>query len=113
MQLKTILNRVQKFKSFVYGEVQWEEIDGDRVLVVEIWPRRNSRPICSGCRRAGPGYDTLEARLFEFVPLWGIAVFFSYVMRRQVDAECVDSNSPGNGFLAGTVNRARTDNHGG
>ena len=82
MQLKTILNRVQKFKSFVYGEVQWEEIDGDRVLVVEIWPRRNSRPICSGCRRAGPGYDTLEARLFEFVPLWGIAVFFSYVMRR-------------------------------
>jgi transposase len=88
MQLKTILNRVHKFKSFVYGEVQWEEIDGDRVLVVEIWPRRNSRPICSGCQRAGPGYDTLAARLFEFVPLWGIAVFFSYVMRRVDCRRC-------------------------
>lgn len=65
MQLKTILNRVQKFKSFVYGDVEWEEVDGNRVLVVEIWPRQNSRPICSGCRRAGPGYDTLQARLFE------------------------------------------------
>jgi len=25
MQLKTILNRVQKFKSFVYGAVRWVE----------------------------------------------------------------------------------------
>jgi hypothetical protein len=32
MQLKTILNRVQKFKSFVYGDVRWEEGDGERVL---------------------------------------------------------------------------------
>ncbi len=35
--------------------------------MVEIFPRRNSRPVCSGCGRAGPGYDTLEARV-EFVP---------------------------------------------
>ena len=25
MQLKTILNRVEPFKSFVYGKVQWVE----------------------------------------------------------------------------------------
>ncbi len=25
MQIKTILNRVQKFKSFVYGAVRWVE----------------------------------------------------------------------------------------
>jgi transposase len=88
MQLKTILNRVQKFKSFVYGETRWAEINGETVLMVEIVPRSNSRPICSGCGRAGPGYDTLEAREFEFVPLWGIAVFLVYVMRRVDCADC-------------------------
>ena len=30
MQLKTILNRVQKFKHFVYGDVRWEDGDDDR-----------------------------------------------------------------------------------
>nr|VFK64718.1 MAG: hypothetical protein BECKTC1821F_GA0114240_11409 [Candidatus Kentron sp. TC] len=25
MQLKTILNKVQKFKSFVYGQIRWIE----------------------------------------------------------------------------------------
>lgn len=89
MQLKTILNRVQKFKSFVYGNVRWEEIDGETVLLVEVFPRLNSRPMCSGCERPGPGYDTAqEARRFEFVPLWGIAVFFVYRMRRVNCAGC-------------------------
>jgi transposase len=82
MQLKTILNRVQKFKSFVYGDVQCVDVQGRTALIVQIVPRRNSRPVCSGCGKAGPGYDTLEAREFEFVPLWGMAVFFVYVMRR-------------------------------
>ena len=82
MQVKTILNQVQKFKSFVYGEMRWEEINGERVLYVEVLARQNSRPICSSCGRTGPGYDTLEVRPFEFVPLWGIAVFFMYIMRR-------------------------------
>lgn len=86
--MKTILNRVQKFKSFVYGATRWEEIYGTQALLVEVLPRRNSRPICSGCQRVGPGYDSLEARLFEFVPLWGIAVFFLYVMRRVDCTRC-------------------------
>jgi len=86
MQLKTILNRVQKFKSFVYGKISWLEY-GQRVeLVVEVEPRANSKAICSGCNLPGPGYDTLEKRLFEFVPVWNIPVFFAYGMRR-VDCE--------------------------
>jgi transposase len=86
--MKTILNRVQKFKSFVYGKAWWEDIDGRTALLVEVFPRRNSRPACSGCGRKRPGYDTLEARLFEFVPLWSIPVFFVYVMRRVACPGC-------------------------
>ena len=88
MQLKTILNRVQKFKSFVYGDIRWEELSGETVLLVDVLPRQNSRPVCSGCERSGPGYDRLEARRFEFVPLWGIAVFFLYAMRRVDCKNC-------------------------
>ena len=35
-----------------------------------------------------PGYDTLATRRFEFVPLWGIAVFLVYAMRRVACASC-------------------------
>ncbi|MBM3790272.1 MAG: ISL3 family transposase [Acidobacteria bacterium] len=82
MQLKTILNRVQKFKSFVYGNVIWLDEGENLALLVEIVARANSRPICSGCGKPSPGYDTLPPRMFEFVPLWNIAVFFMYALRR-------------------------------
>jgi hypothetical protein len=36
----------------------------------------------------GPQYDRLPPRQFEFVPLWGIAVFFLYLMRRVDCAKC-------------------------
>jgi transposase len=88
MQLKTILNRVQKFKSFVYGEIRWADKDGRQALFIEMIPRSNSKAICSGCGRPCPGYDTLEVREFEFVPLWGIAVFFVYTMRRVNCRKC-------------------------
>ena len=39
MQVKTILNRVQKFKSFVYGAVRWVEGAAVSSLEVEIHPR--------------------------------------------------------------------------
>ena len=78
MQVKTLLNHVQKHKRFVYGRAQL--LSGS--LVVGIRPRRGSRPICSGCHRRAPGYDTLEERLFQFVPFWGLLVFFSYALRR-------------------------------
>jgi hypothetical protein len=35
----------------------------------EVRPRANSKPVCSGCFRRGPGYDRLPVRRFEFVPL--------------------------------------------
>lgn len=82
MQIKTILNRVQKFKSFVYGQVVWVENTSVPTLEVEINPRLNSRPVCSGCGSKRPGYDTLPERRFEFIPMWGCKMFFVYRPRR-------------------------------
>jgi transposase len=82
MDLKTILNRVAPQKSFVYGRIAWRADASRLTIEVQIAPRANSRPICSGCHRKRPGYDRLPSREFEFVPLWQIAVVFVYAMRR-------------------------------
>jgi transposase len=89
MLLQTILNRVQRHKSFLYKKVSLVEKTKGPTIEVEIQPRRNSRAICSGCGRAGPGYDReRQARRFEHVPLWGLAVIFLYVMRRVACRHC-------------------------
>jgi transposase len=82
MRIQTILNRVEKFQSFAYREACLEERGDGPALVVQVRPRSNSRPYCSGCGRRGPAYDRLEERRFEFVPLWGIVVYLAYRMRR-------------------------------
>ncbi|NIO10773.1 MAG: ISL3 family transposase [Deltaproteobacteria bacterium] len=86
MQLKTILNRVQKHARFVYETVSLSE-QGE-AIEVQVRSRANTRPVCSVCERSGPGYDTLERRRFEFVPLWGLPVFFFYAMRRVDCSDC-------------------------
>ena len=88
MQLQTILNRVQRHKSFVYRAARFRGGDGGLVLDVTVEPRANGRPICSGCGQRGPGYDRLPARRFQFVPLWGMAVFFVYASRRVDCPRC-------------------------
>jgi transposase len=62
MQLKTILNRVQKHRSFVYGRIRWDEAGGEPVVRAQILARANSRPRCGGCGRPGPTYDTQRSR---------------------------------------------------
>jgi len=88
MQLKTILNHVQKFKSFVYTKVRWAGSREVPALEVEVAARANGRALCSGCGTARPGYDRLAARRFEFVPLWGIQVFLVYAPRRVACPDC-------------------------
>ena len=34
MQFKTILNRIQKFKSFVYGDARW--VEGTKAPTIEV-----------------------------------------------------------------------------
>jgi len=82
MLLKTILNQVQRHKSFVYGKVNWGDTEENASIEIEVHARTNSKALCSGCGCPGPGYDHLKTRRFEFVPLWGIAVYFLYAMRR-------------------------------
>jgi len=88
MLLQTILNRVHKIKGFVYGAVRLGEWNGDPTLEVEVRPRAGSRGICSGCGKKRPGYDRLETRRFEFLPLWGHRVFLRYRMRRVACPAC-------------------------
>jgi len=82
VQLKTILNSLERHKSFVYQEARWVDAQIKTKIEIPIEPRANSRPICSGCGQAAPGYDRLQPRRFEYVPLWQIAVYFVYAMRR-------------------------------
>lgn len=88
MQLQTILNRVERYKSFVYQRVEWDREASELTLRVTIEARANGRAICSGCGRKRPGYDRLAPRSFEFVPLWGIGVLFVYAMRRVDCVQC-------------------------
>src|SRR5437867_7639745 len=73
MLLKTILNRVEQHKGFVYGKVRWLN-RGKPSIEVEVRP--------------GPTYDRLKRRLIEFVPLWQIIVFFAYAPRRVDCKRC-------------------------
>ena len=89
MLIKTLLNRVHPVKGFVYEQVKIvpdAAATNDARLEVRVRPRRGSRGACSCCGRRGPGYDTLDDRRFDFVPLWGMAVVLIYAMRR---IECV------------------------
>lgn len=88
MQLKTILNHVQRHKSFVYQEARWVDPRTKTEIEIPIQPRANGRPICSKCGGPAPGYDRLAPRRFEFVPLWGIFVYFVYAMRRVACPTC-------------------------
>ena len=86
MQLKTILNHVEKQKGFVYGNIDWGE--NRQPLLIRLQPHGRSRPVCRGCGRRGACYETQPERRFEFVPLWAIPVFFLYAIRRVNCPNC-------------------------
>jgi transposase len=82
MLVKSILNRIEKQPGFVYDAVRLVDSAGWLRVEIDIRARKGSQGRCSGCDRPGPTYDTLALRRFEFVPLWAIAVFFLYALRR-------------------------------
>ena len=51
MLIKTVLNRLHRFKGFVYGAVSFAT-DGNEIEV-EVKARKNYRPRCSACSGTG------------------------------------------------------------
>jgi transposase len=89
MLLKTILNRIERHKSFLYGRDRIVEEEGQLAIEIEVEARANGQPICSGCGHRRPGYDRMpKPRRFQYVPLWGMAVYLIYTMRRVDCPRC-------------------------
>lgn len=82
MLIKTLLNKVERFKSFVYGSICVVIIGGMEALVIDIEPRSNSRPICPACGKRCSVYDRQPLRLFEYLPIWSFKAYFRYAPRR-------------------------------
>ncbi len=82
MLIKTLLNKCHKFKSFIYQSVELAIYRGAEVLDITVVPRKNGHAICSVCHNPAPGYDQLNIRRFEFIPIWGYRTFLLYKMRR-------------------------------
>jgi len=82
MLVKTILNFCHKFNSFIYQNVTLQQDHQNPVIIVKIIARANGKKFCSICQRQCPGYDRLPPRRFQFIPIWGIPVFFQYAVRR-------------------------------
>ena len=86
MELLTILNHCYRQRGFVYQSARFSS---DKTAIeVRVRPRRRAAAICSGCQQPAPGYDQLQERRFEFIPLWGFLVFFLYCRRRVNCRQC-------------------------
>ena len=67
----------------MYEEIRLGEEEGSGYRIeVRVEPHRGRRGRCSQCGQPAPGYDRLEERRWEHVPLWGIPVDFFYAPRR-------------------------------
>ena len=86
MLLARLLNACHHFPGFVFAAVR--RVEATRTIEVDVRPRRGSKPHCSCCGRAKPGYDVLPMRRFEFIPIWGYAVMLLYAMRRVQCGQC-------------------------
>lgn len=87
MHVKTILNRIEKQPGFIYDTCKWRDTES-LALVITLRLQAGNKPICSKYGEKRPGYDTLKARSFTFVPLWGILVTFLYAPRRVQCPTC-------------------------
>jgi len=86
--IQTILNHVQKFKCFVYDDARMIQKSGTPELEIAIRERSNSKAVCSGCGKRRSGYDRLPVRRYEFIPIWGVKVFYRYAPRRVNCPSC-------------------------
>lgn len=76
MLIKTLLNHVEGYKGFVYEDVNLVVEEGEEHILVKVRERKGTRCTCSGCGRRCAVYDHQPERRFNFVPIFGIPVFF-------------------------------------
>lgn len=97
LALKTLLNRVEPLKGFVYESSRISPLADIRkgsllgcALRIDICLRAHQSKLgkCSQCLLPAPGYDQLAQRRFQFVPLWGMSTWFIYAPRRLECARC-------------------------
>jgi transposase len=84
MLIKTLLNKVERFKSFIYGDARFKTVKGSEALVIDIKARRNSKPACPECGKRGKVHGLQKLRLYEYVPVWAFKVYFAYRARRVI-----------------------------
>ena len=83
MHITTILNQIENHKGFVFGRARYGDSVSDHDCIeILVRSRKKSKGICSVCGQKGSTYDHLPERRFRYVPLWGIAIFLVYRMRR-------------------------------
>ncbi len=86
MLITRLLNACHHFPGFVYAGARLCE--ETKAIEIEVRPRLGSKPRCSGCGQLASCYDRRNIRRFEFIPIWGFAVFLLYCMRRVDCQRC-------------------------
>lgn len=86
MRLKTIINHCCEFNGFVVGKSEFNKTRD--AIKVQLRECKNRKPVCSICGQVGVGYDRLPEREVQFIPFWGIQVFFVYARRRVNCSTC-------------------------
>ena len=59
MLIKTTLNKIETFKSFVYGDCTFKQIDNIPSIIVEVAARKNAKGLCPECHKPSPSSDNL------------------------------------------------------
>ena len=96
LALKTLLNRVEPMKGFVYewsrirpaSKARGRGLAAMPTIEIGLRAHESRQGHCSQCQQPAPGYDTLPERRFQFVPLWGMPIWFLYAPRRFTCDTC-------------------------
>jgi transposase len=67
---------------FVYSDERLLGDEEPEAIEVRVAAHAGIHARCSQCQKPAPGYDHLPERRWQFVPLWGIPVWFVYAPRR-------------------------------
>jgi len=83
LQLKTILNQVQRLVGFIYQEIELFAKKGQPMAIKVKIAAHEGRPRrCSKCLKPAPGHGRLRARRWLHEAVWGVPVYFYYTPRR-------------------------------